>query len=225
MIIALTHPAIEHDLTSRTTRTERTACPKPKYRYDYTMKDLLPADCGFDLHANGEIAYSGQTTTGTNETGRALAWQVSAPAYALTVLDVRWANGERDVRAAAVQKGRLAIQHLAQGNRRLGIYEIPQSYSWAEMRMSRIKGGSSNEWTTTVDANEAAWTEVFGANWIDRIQKNYGVQIGTKAELLGCDDRTRYRLCVKMHTSQAATVVPAIFVLTRVVPPALGLTR
>lgn len=206
-------------------RTGGAACPNPKSRYDYAMESLLHPDCSFGLRADGEIAYSGQTTTGMNETGRAFVWQVSAQAYALTVLDVRWANGERDVRAASVQKGRLAIQHLAQGNRRLGIHEITPGYSWAEMRMSRIKATSSNEWTTTVDATEAAWTEVLGDSWISQMQKSYGVQIGTKAALLGCDDRTRYRLCVKMRTAQAAAVVPALFVLTRVFPPALGLTR
>ena len=167
--------------------------------------------------------FKGQTTSKEQGCGEAMAYRVTAPDFALTVLDVRWDNGERDVRGIEVERGRQAIQHLGQGHRRLGVHRLGGNL-WVELRIARIDAGTENEWTTVVNASEADWVAIAGATWREDMKETLGVTVGTKASLLGVTDNTRGRLCARIPAGKDVAL-PRLFVLSRVVPLALGFTR
>lgn len=183
-----------------------------------------PTKPPYEIRPLGQQQFEGQTTSGVNGQGVAHAWHVSGRGYVLTVLDVRWDNGERDIRAGEVVTGRPAIQHLGKGHRRIGVHAIGKSH-WIELRMARIKAGTTNEWTTTVDADENAWQQVLGTGWREHLERAFGVQIGTKEALLAANDRTRNRLCAVVPKTASTSILPNFFVLTRVLPLHMGLSR
>jgi hypothetical protein len=179
--------------------------------------------CPYKLEPLGELSFRGQTVSGHEGHAVATTWRATAAEFELSIHDVRWEGGERDVRASDVTLGRPAIHHLGKGHRRLGVY-AHEDCLWAELRMVQIRADDSNEWTTLLNAGTADWDEVLGSGWHQRLEHGFGVQVGTKARLIGSGDQTRERLCVRLPVRRD-WVLPHLFLLTRVLPLVRGMTK
>jgi hypothetical protein len=178
----------------------------------------------YTLAPSGTASHSGQTPAGHQSTGTASSWTVSSQDFELSLLDVQWTNGERSVHATTVVRGRQAIRHLESGHRRLGAEPEGTSLR-SDLRIARIDPTQPNEWTTLTNASAAELARIHGLDWADRLSETFGARIGTKADLLGTTDTTKNRLCAIYPRQSAGPLLPHLFILTRLIPLALGITK
>lgn len=178
----------------------------------------------YTLTPTGTVPHTGQTPAGEHATGTASGWTVTAQEFELSLLDVQWANGDRSVHATTVARGRQAIRHLESGHRRLGAEPAGTNFR-SDLRIARIDPTQPNEWTTLTNATAAEYARIHGPDWADRLATAFAMRIGTKANLLGTTDTTKNRLCALYPRQAAGQVLPHLFVLTRVIPLSLGITR
>jgi hypothetical protein len=134
----------------------------------------------------------------------------------LTVADIAWFTGERDVRALEA-KGPKAIRRLDAGALRLGVYRTPEGLGWVELSVAQIRPGaadrrSSLRLATLGQLAEASKLEP------DSLLRSAGVlEVGTKEVVLGHLDRRRNYLAALFPWDDQRVPVTS-FVLTRVLP-------
>lgn len=178
----------------------------------------------YTVAPTGTVPHAGQTPSRKHSTGTAACWSVTSREFELSLRDVQWANGERSVHVATVARGPQPIRHLESGRLRLGAFPEGTQYR-SDLSMARIAPADANEWNNVTNATAAEYAHIHGLDWADRLATALAVRIGTKEDLLGTTDNTKNRLCALYPRAAAGQVLPHLFVLTRVIPLSLGITK
>jgi hypothetical protein len=157
--------------------------------------------------------------------GDATTYEVSGRGIRLTVADVAWDTGQRDVRALDVSTGATKVGRLLKGGR-FGIYEA--NFESYPLDVAYFELGVMKTWTkkgklpSVVRASYSKLVEGSGGLdvWL-KLSDAGASSIGPKAELFGDDSTRRNWLAVTFPSG--SRVVPIVaYVLSRVIPLATG---
>jgi hypothetical protein len=166
-----------------------------------------------------DVAVEGETVSGTPATGTARLLRVSDSAGCdLTVRDTRWDTGERDLVATERHDSPQRFDTLVE-RLRLAVSPLGGEL-YAELRHVRLKPNARGNLfaPNTDELDDAAGVAVTA-----ELYRHGATRVGTRAELLADEGRTRNRLGV-MFPRDADEVAIAAYVYTRLAPVARGVT-
>ena len=175
------------------------------------------------LRKSGKRLLDGTTASGQSSRGTAAIWEATGvPGVAITVADVRWVNGERDVRAVDVVcplpialGGPRPLARLERGSRLSVLTRGAMQY--VELQVSRIDPSSPEMWSSTYKADENDFRLLLGDHWKEALLAEGATGVGSRESLIGDDGRRRRFLCAVMQCDDSPLPVMAYF-LTRVLP-------
>jgi hypothetical protein len=169
----------------------------------------------------------GQTVSGVSCSGEQRIYEVRGDNIRLDLGYSAWANGEKDIRSAFEVIGPAALRSLEGGRNRLGLRPVNQpqingeNLIWIELSQSRVREDSFNQRSTLRRAN---WDELDRGAELDSIEtlrQAGAIELGTKEEILGSDDKRRFYLCATFEEKNDLFPIVA-FVVTRVLPLSNG---
>lgn len=167
---------------------------------------------------SGSLSLSGATTKKVKAAGRATTYLISGPqGTALTVADVLWDSGDRDIRTLDRHVSPQALDRLKQGLR-LGIRRHHGRLQ-IDLAQARLKEG---DWSNLY---MASWEELdagAGASVRDILSGLGAERFGNREGLIGDSSRRRNYLCV-LFPEDRPLVPVAAYVLTRVAPIVHGI--
>lgn len=172
----------------------------------------------FEVRATGETRnLEGETATGARSRGRAVVYRVTGPGgIGLDVSDVRWANGDRDVRVLGRHVSPQVFDRLRQGLR-LGVHRHRQLL-FVELGQARLK---DEDWSNIFQADSQELAEGAGVD-VRAVLLDLGAgRVDTREH--GLSDRGHRRNWLCAVFGEADHLVPvAAYVLTRIAPLAHG---
>ncbi|PWK75064.1 hypothetical protein BCL76_101799 [Streptomyces sp. CG 926] len=135
----------------------------------------------------------------------------------LTVRDIRWRNGERDVRMHLPDVLPEMPRALAKlhDRRRAGVYRTDDGRTWMTAWSVLPGDGDWPKWRRPTGVGELG--ALCGADRLRVVHDHGVVEIGSKEALLGDPGRTRRQLCALLDDDVEAA--PAVlYAVTRLVP-------
>ena len=166
---------------------------------------------------SGTIQVEGETTSGAEGIGRAVLYEVAGAAdrLRLTVRDTRWQTGERDVVTCERNASPPRFDTLV-GRLRLDVAHHGQPY--VELRQARLRAnGRAGLFVPDLgELDSGAGIDVRAT-----LLAHGASAVGTRAELLGDEGRTRTRFGA-LFPEEAELVPVVAYTLTRVAPVARG---
>ncbi len=161
----------------------------------------------------GGLVVTGETTAGVRARGEAVTYPVRGPrGTALTVADIRWANGERDVRTLDRHVSPQTLDRLKQGLR-LGVHGHGGRLV-VDLAQARLKEG---HWSNLY---RATWEELdhgAGISVREALSELRADELGTREAVLADASRRRNYLCALFAVGRPLVPIGA-YVLTRVAP-------
>ena len=180
-----------------------------------TISSTILSHGGFELIDCGVWRpIEGQTATREWSEGYAYEFRlVAGRTVDLTIGEVHWDNGDRDVRVVSVEKAPDSLRRLERGLR-LGIQKVSSKRAFAEIRVAHVKDA---DWSNMYQTTEDEMSGIVG----ERLHKFLGrfgrVAVGTRGDVLGDASRRRNDLGVVFDDD--ASLVPAVtYFATRVLP-------
>lgn len=159
-----------------------------------------------------QVFLEGETTSGVKSAGQGMLYEVSGPEnLRLTIRDVRWENGERDVVSCERHESPVRFDTLVE---RLRLAVLDREGPYAELRQARLR---PNGRAGLFDADRAQLARGAGLDVFDALLRLGATAVGTRAEVLGDRGRARER-CGTRFEPEATLIAPAAYVLTRVAP-------
>jgi hypothetical protein len=161
-----------------------------------------------------------RTLTNEPSTGIARCVFVLGSRARLTVADIYWDTGERDVRAIEVEAGGDLVGRLLRGGR-IGVYSadfesFPEGLSYMDLAVMRTRPGQGRL-PTAVRADYQTICRAAGVSVWDELSRLGGSSIGPRSELIG-DGSPRMNFLMMTFPSNSSLVPAAVFLLTRVLP-------
>ena len=149
--------------------------------------------------------------------GTSRIYRVSIPDEEyLEVKDTRFDNGDRHVAADFVHSSSKALRRLEHGLR-LSVYPAERNILWVELSQAQPKAWDPGQWSTLRKASMTELSEGAGTDIRAILMKVGATRVGTKALLLGHDDK-RSGYCCATFPKSAEWVPVVAYVLTRVLP-------
>ncbi len=165
----------------------------------------------------------GTTSSGQSSQGTASLWEATGPpGVALTLADVTWSNGERDVRAFEIEcplpqalGGPRPLTRLERGGRLSVLRKGGQEY--VELQVSRIDPDSPELWSSTYKATDEDFRHLAGDDWKRSLLEAGASKIGPRESVIGDEGRRRKFLCAVLGDRDFPLPVVA-YSLTRILP-------
>jgi len=159
----------------------------------------------------------GETVLGVVTSGSGPRFEVTGPSeLRISLMDLVWANGERDVRALAAE-GPKAIRRLDSGSLRLSVYKTPEGLGWIELSVAQIRPGAADRRSNLRKARLDQLDLASGVDAVQTLSSAGATKIGSKEDVLGHTDKRRSYLCAVLPWDNALLPATA-YVLTRVLP-------
>lgn len=155
-----------------------------------------------------QVPARGETIGGRVQTGSAYLSQLLGPDLGLTLADIEWMNGEREVRGWSRNDSSENYEQVV--NRlRIGVYRS-ERFSHMALMDIRVPGLSENGVgrATARRTSAAKLSELLGLDVIKALDDLGEAIVGTRAELLRDEGRRRNDLCVAFPADSLA--VPAV---------------
>ena len=176
-----------------------------------------------DLRNLGDRVLEGTTVSARLSRGKASLWEATGPpGVALTIADVKWSNGERDVRAIKIEcplpqdlAGPRPLTRLERGGR-LSVLQI-RGQEYVELQVSRINPDSPEFWSSTHKATDEDFRHLAGDDWKRDLLAVGASKVGPRESVIGDDGRRRKFLCAVLEDRNSALPVVA-YSLTRILP-------
>lgn len=167
--------------------------------------------------------YQGSTAKGMQMAGLARPWTViGPPGVRLTVLDVKWANGERDVRTESVfcplpvELGPARPLARLEHGLRMSVL-LNGRTPFVELGISRIKADSMQMWSNVHKASDADFEAICGTDWNQLLRGLGAKSVGTRERVLGDSGRRKSYLAASWE-GDSQTVPVAAYLMSRVIP-------
>lgn len=169
-----------------------------------------------------ETETRGETIGGKIQPGSAYLSQLVGPDVGLTLADIQWANGEREVRGWSRHESSELYEQVVD-RLRIGVYRSERFSQMAVMDI-RVPSPSENgvRRATVRRTNVTTLSGTLGIDVVQALDKLGEAIVGTRAELLRDEGTRRNDLCVAFPAD--SLVVPAV-VWSLVRPIALGLAN
>jgi hypothetical protein len=162
----------------------------------------------------GSRHYEGQTPGRVDSVGRAAVYEVTGPQDThLTLLDVHWDNGERDVRAVDRHSSAQRFDRLVHGLR-LTVASTDTGLARADLRQARMV---DDLWAKPRQASLAELSQPIGGPVDELLREHGALDIGPRSTLLADRSSHRNGLCVLFPTD-AELVPPVAYAATRIAP-------
>lgn len=172
---------------------------------------------GIDPGPVGEPIQEGHTIGGQRSSVEAVTYNVHGDSgLHLSVADITWENGERDIRAIREVRGPRELRRLEHGLR-MGVTALAEGRVWAELSQPQIKRQGVDVWS---NLKRAGWQDLeigSGADAAETLQRVGTLKLGTRRSLLGpSGSRSMYLVAVFQENNHLGLV--EAYVLTRVLP-------
>ncbi len=156
----------------------------------------------------------GATTSKVETDGVARLYQVKGPKrLRITVADIAWSNGERDVRTTDRHTSSPRFDRLVHGLR-IGVHVAPDGLLRIDLRQARM---TSELWSQAKQASLLELSDVAGFD-VDAMLRAHGaVAVATRGQLIGDTSTHRNKICALFPPS--GSLVPVVaYAATRVLP-------
>lgn len=164
---------------------------------------------------NPDHQMKGETVKGFQTTGSGPLFQVVIPPdIELKLVDVSWANDERDVRATEAPHPK-AVRRLDTGSLRLSVNRLPNQRVWVELSQARINAGDPGQHSNLKKASQAELDEGAGLS-VSAVLMRYGAEaVDTRGNLHIPGQQRRNFFCAVFDPANQELPIIS-FVLTRV---------
>ena len=173
----------------------------------------MSGDLVFEL-IDRDREHHGSSISGGGGCGSAAVYAVTGSGgLHLTVADVRWPDGARDVRAIDRHQSPPRFDRLLHGGR-LAVDRHPPDLLRIDLRQLRMKDAL---WSNLKQATVPELSAGAGGSIVQLLRRFGAAAIGTRGELLGDGSTHRNKICATFP-SAAEDVPIAAYVATRVGP-------
>jgi len=159
-----------------------------------------------------------ETVSGRVAAGQGPQYEINGPQSThLSVIDVTWETGERDVRALLAE-GTKAVRRLDTGALRMSVSPVPgQVLVWTELSQARIRPGAVDRRSSLKKATIGQLDCGAGLDVTRALREASAILIDSRDVVLGDTSGRRAYLCATFPVSRMHGPVVA-FLLTRVLP-------
>lgn len=149
----------------------------------------------------------GETVSGKAFCGMATIYEIEVPGATLEVHDVRWENGERDVRTEARLEGPTVFDELA-GRLRIGVDAAPNGRR--KMRLRIPARSAPHKMPTFHQTSVAELDKVCGIDTAALLYEAGAIKVDVQRLAIGDTSRTKNELCVVFDDNDFASTVPIV---------------
>jgi hypothetical protein len=175
--------------------------------------DLGPYSLSVGL---GREKIRGTTPNGTNTDGVAYLSRLEGPDLMLTLADIAWSNGEREVRGWDRHESDPSFQGII-GRLRIGIHESKRFRGMSSAELRIVKVGGDGKAAQAYKTDTAELSALVGFDLAASFDDVGEAMVGTRGSLLGEEGVRKNQLAVAFGTVDH--VIPAlVWSLTRAIP-------